>query len=140
MKFLKNLYKVSKNYIPAFIWLLLIFYLLFLFEPSGNGVKIPFLDKFVHFILFCVLTILTCYGLFKDYTFKKKKNVFFVLFTIVIFLALITELVQFLFINGRSGDINDAFADLVGAFLGYQIYVLLIKKSPYFFKKYLLKN
>ncbi|UZR94950.1 VanZ family protein [Chondrinema litorale] len=129
-----------KNYMPAFFWLILIIYLLFFFEPSGNGGHIPHFDKVVHGVLFGTLSFLLSFAFYRDFRFQKRKNIFIVLFSIILFLAIITELIQYFFVPRRTGDLIDTMADLTGAFLGYNFYLFIIKKSSLSVKKYLLSN
>ncbi len=126
---------------PAFFWLILIIYLLFFYEPSGNGGhNIPHFDKVVHGVLFGTLSFLLSYAFFKDFHFQKRKNIIVLLSSIILFLAVVTELIQYFFVPGRTGDVIDAMADVTGAFLGYNSYLYLVKKSTLSLKKYLLSN
>lgn len=76
--------------------------------------KIPHFDKIGHYGLFFVLTVL----LFESLKPLDKKVKWVGLFMYCIFLGVLTEYLQTK-IPGRSGDIMDLIADLIGSISGF---------------------
>ena len=112
--------------IPAVAWLITCTILLTLPAsafPSDNWyTKIPMWDKWIHIGLFCILSFLVCWGIFKigisDYNLKKK---FIQAAICCVIYGIFMELIQRYFIPNRSFDSGDVIADGVGS-LGGMLY------------------
>ena len=121
MKYYKSLIVVTVILILSFL--------------SGDSVdklptiKIPHLDKVVHFFMYFGLSIILVFDLMQNSR-KNIKIIFTFVIIFVIFLAGFTEIVQGSFIERRSADIFDFFADIIGS-----IVVLLIFKNPLIFSE-----
>ena len=76
-------------------------------------------DKYIHFIEFFVLGLLTINIFIKQINIKT----FIVLYALIISVAIFDEGIQFLIPN-RIPDINDLYYDLVGGLLGMLILFL----------------
>jgi VanZ family protein len=92
--------------------------------------QIPMFDKWVHLGLFSVMTVLLCWGLYKE---KKKpgnlKQLFIRMGVFCLIYGIAMEFVQRYFIPNRSFDIGDIIADGVGSAAGviYSIKMYLKK-------------
>jgi VanZ family protein len=82
-------------------------------------------DKVVHLIMFGLLSYFILYGNRRQY-FKSKKRSFYIINAILISAAygVVTEILQVYVFSGRSGNIFDASADLLGALIGGVAYYL----------------
>ena len=119
---------------PAIIWAL--FILIIMGIPGNQVPKIPtFLewlspDKFVHVVIFGVLSFLVLYRNRQQYL---KRNHRFTIVVIVVLLTatygLITELLQYYVFIGRNGNVFDFIANAIGAFLGGMAYFLQQSKN-----------
>jgi len=90
-----------------------------------------FSDKVVHFLLYCMLTILWYYTFI--YRFKKKKitaYLFAAIFSIT--LGIIIEVLQGEVTQNRAADLNDVFANIFGIAFAE---ILLILKNKLDIKK-----
>lgn len=139
--------KNFKYFIPAFIWMIVIF-----IESSMTGdsssnqsniivqfvysiLSIPLkyqnlisfiIRKCAHITEYTILTLLLFYGLYKnDY------HYLFLSFVISFIYACGDEIHQ-LFVNGRAGQIQDIFIDSIG--------IIIAGLIIYFIKKYQLKS
>ncbi len=109
----------------TFLWSLIILILLLL--PSDNipdsKFQIPQLDKFVHFTLFFILSIIE--------SIEKKNNSFKLKFVYLLLLSLLfavfSELSQKIFTSSRNFDVFDIISDLAGIIAGFGIYFIIIK-------------
>lgn len=94
-------------------------------DDVSGGIEIPYLDKIVHFAFHCVLVVLAVCALRerkqREFNLKKALIRFFV-FSLVY--GVMIEVLQYLMPFGRSAEIYDVFANILGAKLG----VLLIKR------------
>lgn len=115
--------------IMTILWSVVV--LLILFLPGGATPKapvlIPHLDKFIHFTIFMILTVLSIKGLRPH----KRMNRWcisipqsFTLLAVILF-AGASEVVQEQWIPGRGGDIADFIADFLGIFVGVIIYIFM---------------
>ena len=104
----------------AILWTLLIFFLCFI--PAGDvpEVKLPLIDKWVHFILFGVFAFL---WLLSTRNFRLIHLI--IVLVCAIALGWLVEVLQGqLTFLGRSRDNMDALADSVGGLLGVIIFYL----------------
>jgi len=118
---------------PGFLWILLIFVITGL---PGDYVPayLSFLewlspDKWVHIILFGVLSFLLLRGLRKQYQFPGLRY-HYVHYTLLfgIILGLITEVMQVFVFTGRNGNVFDFAANTMGCFAGWGAYRLFNRK------------
>lgn len=113
----------------AFLWAILILILCGL--PGSNFPKLSFLDwlrpdKIVHLILFGVQSYLFIIGFSRQDRFAGlRSNAVRWGVLLSISYGAIVEVLQTTIFIGRSGDIRDAMANAIGAFIGL-----------YFFRKY----
>lgn len=70
--------------------------------------------------MYFVLTVATCFAI--PSSLRTPKNTFFAAVLATIF-GMIIEILQYAFTDYRSGDIDDALANMVGAFLGLFIFL-----------------
>ncbi len=122
----KVLEKKIRFWIPAMVWLSVIFY--FSNEPSltigSGGVESFVLRKFAHIGEFGVLALLIFLPLTKRYK-SKGILIFFATFLITALFALTDEFHQ-TFILGRDGNLKDVLVDSLGAFLFLQILAFIL--------------
>jgi len=87
--------------------------------------EIPHLDKAVHMVFFMVFTILFIWDILKIKGTKYISPAYIIVtFLVVLFLAIMVELLQDKMNLGREGDIIDIFYDLVGFLCGVVLLVL----------------
>ncbi len=112
------------------LWTLLIFFLCFLPGNDLPDVRIPFIDKWAHIVLFGAFSFLwlcsTVVHSFKFYT---------VVFVITLFLGWLVEYIQGHYVPGRSQDVMDILADSLGGICGIVLFTVLYafynrKKAP----------
>ncbi|WP_276132737.1 VanZ family protein [Polluticoccus soli] len=104
----------------AIAWTLLIFILCFLPGRDLPDVDIPFIDKWVHLVLFGAFSFLWLCS-------TPTRNIHFLipLFTITVFLGWLVEYIQGHYVVGRTQDNMDTFADSIGGLIGILIFALL---------------
>lgn len=114
-------YKGQARFI-AVLWTLIIFVLCLLPGDELPDIKIPFIDKWVHLILF---------GAFSFFWLAAKPtyNYRFLLavFAITIFMGWLVEFIQGTFTRGRYQDNMDTLADTLGGFLGIILFAALAR-------------
>lgn len=88
-------------------------------NDSNFDIKIPNMDKYVHAVMYFVLSFTISLNLYQEYTkFKSMTMVMWALVIPILFGGLI-EVMQDKFTVSRSCDIFDLLADALGAILGY---------------------
>jgi len=110
-----------KFWLPVLSYLILIFVLSSLPEPTPAGPEIPFLDKFLHTIEYAVLGFLLVRG------FKNSRLLFsntgFILLTIALAtLYGITDEFHQYFVPTRSATLGDILFDCLGSIIGSIVY------------------
>jgi len=121
-----------KSFLPAIIWGIFIF-IMSSFPgddiPKSFILKIPFLDKFIHFFLYFLLVILILFG-----SLRKSKNTItirkflFVFFISLLYGILMEGLQYFVFIM-RSADLVDVVANAAGSFIGLLTFYYIMRKN-----------
>ena len=111
---------------PALLWAVMVMVLCGL--PGEQIPELTFLewlrpDKIVHLLLFGVQSYLLCKGLKLQTTFPSmaRHAIFLALSFSIVYGAVVEVLQDAIFIN-RNGDIRDAIANAIGAFLGVWLY------------------
>ncbi len=118
-----NIFYKKRARLWAILWTLLIFFLCFLPGNEIPNVKIPFIDKWTHFILFGVFAFL--------WLLSMRKINFRTLLIILLASILVGWLVEY--IQGhlpmlhRSQDNMDTLADSIGGLLGVLVFYILFK-------------
>jgi VanZ family protein len=104
-------------------WTLLIFFLCLIPGNEIPNVKIPFIDKWTHLILFGIFTFLWLFA----YPSLKFSRLLFI-FLVSALLGWLVEVLQGqLTVLHRSQDNMDTLADAVGGLLGVIIFYFLAK-------------
>ncbi|HSU49442.1 MAG TPA: VanZ family protein [Segetibacter sp.] len=121
------------SFLPAIFWFIISVVLLALPGndlPHSDLFNIPFFDKYIHTIMFFVLTVLFCYPFILYNTSGKIiKSWFFKITISAIVYGIIMEFVQKYLVYGRSFDVIDIVFDAIGSVAG------LIVINRYFNKK-----
>lgn len=104
----------------AIVWTLLIFIACFIPGNEIPNLRVPFADKWVHFILFGGFTFLWLMA--KPGTDLPK--LFFTCLVGCLFGWLVEELQGFLSFLGRAKDLYDIYADALGAVLGVLLFYI----------------
>lgn len=107
----------------AIIWTALIFFVCFIPGNEVPNVKIPLIDKQVHFVIFAVFAFLWL-ATFRSVNSGQYIFVFALSFATGVFV----ELIQGSGITyGRSFEINDIIADSIGGLIGILIFYFCYK-------------
>jgi VanZ family protein len=118
--------RAVKRYYKTFIWLLFMSYMLFTpgsTIPKSGIFEIPNFDKVIHFSMFTIFTFL--------WLNDSKNNSFIIIFSILVIsicFAALSEIIQYAYIPGRSGNILDFLSDLSGLITALLFYYLIWKK------------
>ncbi len=107
--------------IPAFIWFLVILWLVSIPAssiPKTHFLQIPHLDKIAHAFLFGVFVVLLNYGFYKQINITFKRHYYTISLISAVLMAILTEWLQDLLGRGRTAEVNDIAADFAGALLG----------------------
>src|SRR4051812_33668667 len=120
------------NY-PALLWALFIFILCTL--PGKNIPHLKFLDwlkpdKIVHFVLWGALSFLLVRGFSQQHTFvyvSEHAKMYAIIFSCLY--GVVIELLQTYIFTYRSGEVYDAIADAVGAFIGVWFYLFWMRRK-----------
>jgi VanZ family protein len=112
-------------FLPAFLYYSLIFY----FSSRSISLKayIPFMDKAIHLIEFSVLGFLLSFGCFLSSRFRLKLKIYLTLLSGTL-LGALDELHQY-FVPGRSTEILDWIADVLGILVGLFIFISLFRRA-----------
>lgn len=84
-------------------------------------------DKIVHLIIFGIQSFLILLGFRKQYGKEKRKKYIIWAVSLTVIYGFITELLQYYVFIGRSGNVYDALADAIGAFLGWLFFPVGLK-------------
>ena len=111
--------------LPALIWSLVILAVISWPEkqiPDSDILRIPFIDKAIHFSMFAVLGVFVYGGLWV----QDKASCFYTYrlgVTLATGLAYgaITEMIQHFFLEGRHGTAGDFIANAIGTVFGVMI-------------------
>jgi len=117
----------SKNFRPVFVWAFFVFVLSAI--PGGAFPKIENFwdwlspDKIVHFVFYGMLSYLLLRGFMKQFSLKSFNWIFTGLCLLIgiVFGGLIEVLQYFVFI-GRSGNVYDFAANVLGCLIGTAIF------------------
>jgi VanZ family protein len=112
----------------AIIWTVVIFVACLWPGKELPHSDIPFIDKWTHFVLFGVFSVLWLLAC-PPTPQKPKKRLIGVTLIAIMLGALVEGLQMGLPTLGRSGDVIDAVADAVGAVLGTGAYLLIRRFS-----------
>ncbi|WP_158657074.1 VanZ family protein [Maribacter cobaltidurans] len=97
-------------------------------QMGSFAFNVPHVDKLVHFIFYFIMVILGFLALRNDFKHRfslKRTLLWIVLFSIIY--GIIIEVLQYTITVDRQGDILDALANSLGAFMG----LLLVKSTKY---------
>jgi VanZ family protein len=115
-----------KPLIPAIVWASFILAVIIWPGsriPDSEVLKIPMMDKAIHFVLFFVLANLLAFGLFRQHS----SSPFFIYRTLLVLISGIlygaaTELLQYWFLSSRHGNAADLLANIFGMVFGLLFY------------------
>jgi VanZ family protein len=115
----------------AVIWSFIILIIVFIpgdkIPNHGDWMDVFQVDKAIHFLLFAPFSFLWLLKYHIADTLSSK--VTYVILTIGVILAIVTEVVQFYYINGRNGNIADALADIIGIFIGLLVFKIFKRRK-----------
>lgn len=106
-----------------FLWMCLLLYLSLRPDIKGPGIEIPYFDKIAHLGFYFVASFLFLYFIERTSLNKlcKTIKVFINLFFHMLLGGLI-EFTQHYYVSGRSGEIEDFFANSIGVVVGIFLY------------------
>jgi VanZ family protein len=123
---------VLRGYWPALAWSLIILLLTGL--PGNVFPEIKSFwdwlspDKVVHLFIFGLLSFLILFGYRHKYSGGSRQKLGWAALGITIVYGALTEILQYYVFIGRSGNVYDAVADMVGAFAGWLAFIPVFKK------------
>lgn len=87
-------------------------------------------DKIVHVAVFGVLSFVILYNARTQYI-QSKRRYLYVMVTVAVstIYGLLTEILQHYVFIGRTGNVYDVLADMVGALAGWLLFYWLIRKK-----------
>ena len=98
--------------------------------PSSSLLNFIGLDKVVHTTLYFVLMILVGKGLVTYFRSSYSRNKIFVIaFLYCLILGVGIEFIQSVFVSGRSGDIFDILANIIGTSIGFVMLKSQLKRK-----------
>jgi VanZ family protein len=116
----RSIYKKRARF-AAILWTLLIFIACFIPGNEIPKISVPFIDKWVHFVLFGGFTLLWLMAYPSTSWYRLV-----LLFVFGCVLGWLVEEIQGLLkFLGHSKDINDIFADAIGALIGVALFYIL---------------
>lgn len=110
--------------LAAFGWTLFLFLLCLIPGNELPDVRVPLIDKWVHFILFAVFSVLWLLA----YPSLKWQRLLFVFIIAALTGWLVEELQGLLTMLGRSKDVMDILADAIGGAIGVGVFWLWYKR------------
>ncbi len=119
-----------KKFWPAISWSILILLLVGL--PGDVFPEIKSFwdwlspDKVVHLFIFGTLSFLILYGFKNDLSGDEKNKYFSIAVIVTSLYGILTEVLQFYVFVGRSGNVFDALADIIGAIFGVILFSPII--------------
>jgi VanZ family protein len=117
---------IKPSLLPAIGWTVLCTILFVLpgsAFPKEDWLSKIWFDKWVHWGLFSVMTVLWCWGL------PSKKPLYIILVPVAALIyGILMEFIQLYFVINRSFDSGDIIADAIGCITGYWVYRKYIKK------------
>lgn len=131
---IKSLYlkKVLSSVYTPIAWTVLILVLLCL--PGStieelDAPRIPYLDKYVHFLLFAAYCGLwNFYLICKRYSPGRLKKWYLQIFLTGVIYGALLEVIQYYFVPDRSFDLEDIAADAAGAVAAYLLFYFNLLK------------
>ncbi|HNR08435.1 MAG TPA: VanZ family protein [Saprospiraceae bacterium] len=116
-----------RKYLYSGIWILMILVLSLLPKSSLPEMEfdIPYLDKVVHFAMYFILLVLVSWERQK----LESKPLFFNGLMLALLLSICTEAGQRFFFAGRSFEILDIVANIIGSISGIYFFRIILK--PY---------
>lgn len=123
-----------KNFWPALLWAIVVFVLSAI--PGNYFPSITSFwdwlgpDKIVHLAFYALLSYLVFNGMHRQYSKANKRLslVFLTLFIGTVF-GLFIEIMQYYVFVGRSGNLYDFIANVIGCVIGVLVYVGVYRKK-----------
>ncbi len=128
-----------KHLFPAIFWGAVIFFVISMppgHIPDSTILRLPFIDKAIHFTLFFIFTILLAFGLYKQKKITSKlsyMSLTIITLTVGVAYSATTELIQSVALSQRHGSFFDFLANAIGTVFGLWFFSYLIK--PYMVRK-----
>ena len=123
------MYKTLRNFWEAVVWAGII---IILSSASFNNVKdiaskFEHMDKIVHFAMYFGFMFFLLWGYKKSHTHLKTKQIL-ISFAIAVVFGVLMELLQYLFMKERTGDIYDELANFSGVLFAILLFKPLANK------------
>ena len=117
-----------KKWWPTLCWTFLIILMYFLpgaLFPSTNEVKVPHLDKVIHFLAFFTYALVAMGNMMEKPSFTYNRFLALRVLLLLIAVGGILEFIQGTVIADRSSEFLDFVANASGALIGHVIFNLL---------------
>ncbi len=124
-----------KHLLPAVFWGAVIFLVISMPPsriPDSAMLRLPLIDKAIHFTLFFIFSILLAFGLFKQKritSILSYKSLVIITLTAGVLYGATTEFIQLIALSQRHGSVFDFIANAIGTVFGILFFSYIIK--PY---------
>lgn len=97
--------------------------------PDNELLKIPYIDKVIHFVLFAGLGVLLVYGFKKKHRQERLSNKQLILcIALGVSYGILTEYFQYFCLSDRHGNLPDTLANGFGTIFGVILSAQLFRK------------
>ena len=111
--------------ILSIVWAIIIFILCTMPASGLPKIKLPYIDKVVHFGVFFVQSVLLSFL----FSFRTRKSYFQIILLSTLMAFVYGGIIEILQNNvfDRTGDVYDLIADVLGGFAGAVLYPILLR-------------
>jgi VanZ family protein len=123
------------KYWKSILWSIII--AIGLFTPGDKLLKHSFfkfehMDKILHFLIFGFLQFLILFEILVNKGIIRRRQISLSLIICMSY-GILTEIIQYIFISTREGNLFDLFADITGIMLSLGFFILIQKSINRFF-------
>jgi VanZ family protein len=118
--------KKGRRFVPSIAWALIL--LVVSITPGGDMPAMNVSDKAAHVLFYFIQTILLARALVKNHTMDWVNRAYLISAVTVFSFGIALEIIQELFISGRTGDWWDIAANAVGIGLAYPFHRFTCRK------------
>lgn len=109
------------------IWALTIAFLSLVGVETTANISFMAIDKVIHLVMYAVLTLMFIVGFHKQYQIRVfKYNPLIWATSVTALYGVLLEFIQY-FLPHRSFDYQDMFANVIGTFIGWLVFLIIYK-------------